>query len=138
MIKDVTERVALNAAAPAAKQDAESARLAFARSAELIGEFLYSAELLPDGRYVMHAQGPGIAALLGSDGDPADAPEARRLPRPSRRSRDLRRTRGRTPTCCTLNGQVVELRYRLVGRRRHRPLGTRPRPDHRQSESGSS
>jgi diguanylate cyclase (GGDEF)-like protein/PAS domain S-box-containing protein len=76
VVKDITERVALTAEIDAAKQEAETARLAFARSAVLIGEFLYSSELLPDGRYVVDAQGPGIAALLGADRDPENAPEA--------------------------------------------------------------
>ncbi len=114
VIKDITERVALTAEILAAKQEAETARLAFARSAELIGEFLYSSELLPDGRYIQHVQGPGIAALLGSDGDPAHAPEAA----DSHVHPDDRAIYDHTwsyANLLQLNGQVVELRYRLVG-----------------------
>jgi diguanylate cyclase (GGDEF)-like protein/PAS domain S-box-containing protein len=114
VIKDITERVALTAEIRAAKQEAETARLAFARSAELIGEFLYSSELLPDGRYLQHAQGPGIAALLGSDDDPAHAPEAAG----SHVHPDDRAIYDHTWSYANLlhlNGQVVELRYRLVG-----------------------
>ena len=114
VIKDITERMALTAEIRAAKQEAETARLAFARSAELIGEFLYSSELLPDGRYIQHAQGPGIAALLGSDGDPAHAPEAA----DSHVHPDDRAIYDHTwsfANLLQLNGQVVELRYRLVG-----------------------
>jgi diguanylate cyclase (GGDEF)-like protein/PAS domain S-box-containing protein len=114
VIKDITERVALTAEIHAAKQEAETGRLAFARSAELIGEFLYSSELLPDGRYIQHAQGPGIAALLGSDGDPAHAPDAA----DSHVHPDDRAIYDHTwsfANLLQLNGQVVELRYRLVG-----------------------
>ena len=82
VIKDVTERELLTAQLQDAKQDAESARLAFARSAEVIGEFLYSAEVLPDESFVMHAQGPGNAELLGTDPDDPDAPtRTHRAPR---------------------------------------------------------
>jgi diguanylate cyclase (GGDEF)-like protein/PAS domain S-box-containing protein len=77
IIKDVTERELLNAQLEHARQDAEFARLAFARSAEVIGEFLYSAEVLPDETFVMHAQGPGNAELLGTDPADPSAPTSR-------------------------------------------------------------
>ena len=112
VIKDVTERQALHAQLQDAKQDAESARLAFARSAEVIGEFLYSAEVLEDGSFVMHAQGPGNSDLLGTDVDDVDAPTARRL------HPDDRQAFARTWSYATLrqaDGQIVESRYRLLG-----------------------
>ena len=59
MIKDVAERAALIAQTTAA-------RAAFAHSAEVIGEYLYSGERLPDEGFAMHAHGPGLAALLGA------------------------------------------------------------------------
>src|SRR4029077_1702896 len=65
MIKDVAERAALIA-------QTHAAQAAFAHSAEVIGEYLYSGERLPDEGFVMHAHGPGLAALLGA---PAETEE---------------------------------------------------------------
>jgi diguanylate cyclase (GGDEF)-like protein/PAS domain S-box-containing protein len=112
VIKDVTERQLLTAQLQIAKQDAEAARLAFTRSAEVIGEFLYSGEVLPDGSFVMHAQGPGGAELLGNN--PADllAPTARRL------HRDDRQAFAETWSYAALreaDGTIVDSRYRLLG-----------------------
>ena len=59
MIKDVAERTALVA-------ETRAAREAFAHSAEVIGEYLYSGERKPDEQFVMHAHGRGLAALLGA------------------------------------------------------------------------
>ena len=56
----VSERAALVA-------EAQAAREAFAISAGVIGEYLYSGELGPDERFVVQARGPGLAALLGAD-----------------------------------------------------------------------
>lgn len=50
-----------------ARQVSHQAREAFARSAEVVGEYLYSGERLPDESFVMHARGLGIAALLGAE-----------------------------------------------------------------------
>ena len=59
MIKDVAERAVLVA-------ETHAAREAFAHSAEVIGEYLYSGERKPDEQFVMHAHGRGLAALLGA------------------------------------------------------------------------
>jgi diguanylate cyclase (GGDEF)-like protein len=56
----VSERAALVA-------EAQAAREAFAVSAGVIGEYLYSGELAPDERFVVQARGPGLAALLGAE-----------------------------------------------------------------------
>jgi diguanylate cyclase (GGDEF)-like protein/PAS domain S-box-containing protein len=112
VIKDVTERQLLTAQLQDAKQDAEAARLAFARSAEVIGEFLYSAEVLPDGTFVMHAQGPGNAELLGNDPADPHAPMTRRL------HPDDRQAFAHAWSYETLreaDGAIVESRYRLLG-----------------------
>jgi diguanylate cyclase (GGDEF)-like protein/PAS domain S-box-containing protein len=58
-IKDVAERAKLIA-------EAQEAREAFARSAEVIGEYLYSGERMPDESFGMHARGRGLGALLGA------------------------------------------------------------------------
>jgi diguanylate cyclase (GGDEF)-like protein/PAS domain S-box-containing protein len=60
MIKDVAERAKLVA-------ETQEAREAFARSAEVIGEYLYSGERMSDESFEMHARGRGIGALLGAD-----------------------------------------------------------------------
>ena len=112
VIKDVTEREVLHAQLRVAKQEAESARLAFTRSAEVIGEFLYSAEVLQDGSFVMHAQGPGNADLLGTDVDDANAPTTRRV------HPDDRQSFARAWSYESLrlaDGAIVESRYRLLG-----------------------
>ena len=112
VIKDVTDRELLTAQLQDAKQDAESARLAFARSAEVIGEFLYSAEVLPDESFVMHAQGPGNAELLGTDPDDPGAPSARIVHPDDRHSFE------RAWAYANLlqhDGEIVEQSYRLLG-----------------------
>jgi diguanylate cyclase (GGDEF)-like protein/PAS domain S-box-containing protein len=58
-VKDVAERAQLVA-------ETQAAREAFARSAEIVGEYLYSGERMPDESFVMHARGRGLAALLGA------------------------------------------------------------------------
>jgi diguanylate cyclase (GGDEF)-like protein/PAS domain S-box-containing protein len=114
VIKDITDRIALTAQLQAATQEAETGRMAFARSAELIGEFLYSSELLPDGHYVQLAQGPGIATLLGLDRDPENPSEAAAAcVHPDDRS-----AYDRTwsyANLVELNGKIVEQAYRLIG-----------------------
>jgi diguanylate cyclase (GGDEF)-like protein/PAS domain S-box-containing protein len=112
VIKDVTERELLNSQLHDAKQDAESARFAFARSAEVIGEFLYSAEVLPDGSFVMHAQGPGNAELLGTDPDDPNAPSARRV-HPEDSAAFMRAWSYENLRLS--DGEIVESRYRLLG-----------------------
>ena len=66
-MKDVSDRTELLRRIRDATTDAETARAAFARSAEVIGEFLYSGELTTAAELEMSASGPGLAALLGSD-----------------------------------------------------------------------
>jgi diguanylate cyclase (GGDEF)-like protein/PAS domain S-box-containing protein len=112
VIKDVTERELLNAQLEDARQDAESARLAFARSAEVIGEFLYSAEVLPDETFVMHAQGPGSAELLGTDPAGASAPTSRRV-----HPEDLAAFQQAWSYAHLLesDGEIIEQYYRLLG-----------------------
>jgi diguanylate cyclase (GGDEF)-like protein/PAS domain S-box-containing protein len=112
IIKDVTERELLNAQLEDARQDAEFARLAFARSAEVIGEFLYSAEVLPDETFVMHAQGPGNAELLGTDPADAKAPTSRRF-----HPEDLAGFEEAWSYAHLIesDGEIIEQYYRLVG-----------------------
>ncbi len=112
VIKDVTERELLNARLHEATQDAEAARLAFARSAEVIGEFLYSAEVLPDESFVMHAQGPGNAELLGTDPDDPDAPTTRRIHPDDRPGFERAWAYARL---LQADGEIIEQRYRLLG-----------------------
>jgi diguanylate cyclase (GGDEF)-like protein/PAS domain S-box-containing protein len=114
VVKDITERVALLAALADAKREAETARLAFTRSAEVIGECLYSSELLPDQRFVLYALGPGFGRLVGAEQDPVDlmADLNECLHDDDREGWD------RTWNYATLreaNGQILEQRYRLVG-----------------------
>src|SRR3954451_5206585 len=59
MIKDVAERAKLVA-------ETQVAREAFVRSAEVVGEYLYSGERNADESFEMHARGRGIGALLGA------------------------------------------------------------------------
>ena len=107
MIKDVAERAALVA-------ETHAAREAFAHSAEVIGEYLYSGERKPDEHFIMHAHGRGLAGLLGArdeteelvDGyddfiHPDDRPEFD----VAWRFADLIRR----------DGEIVEQEYRLVG-----------------------
>jgi diguanylate cyclase (GGDEF)-like protein/PAS domain S-box-containing protein len=112
IIKDVTERELLHAQLEDARQDAEAARLAFARSAEVIGEFLYSAEVLPDETFVMHAQGPGNAELLGTDPADADAPTIRRFHPDDRAGFQRAWSYARL---LQSDGEIVEQSYRLLG-----------------------
>jgi diguanylate cyclase (GGDEF)-like protein/PAS domain S-box-containing protein len=107
MIKDVAERAALIA-------QTHAARAAFAHSAEIIGEYLYSGERLPDEGFVMHAHGPGLAALLGApaetqqlvdDYDDFVHPDDRPAVDVAWRFADLIRR----------DGAVEEQEYRLVG-----------------------
>ncbi len=72
LVKDVSDRTELLRRIRDATTDAETARAAFARSAEVIGEFLYSGELTTAEELAMTASGPGLAALLGSDRPTAD------------------------------------------------------------------
>ena len=65
MLKDVAERAKLVA-------ETHAAREAFARSAGIIGEYLYSGELTPDEHFTVKARGPGLAALLGAPAETQD------------------------------------------------------------------
>jgi diguanylate cyclase (GGDEF)-like protein/PAS domain S-box-containing protein len=107
MIKDVAERAKLVA-------ETHAAREAFARSAGVIGEYLYSGELHPDERFVVTARGPGLAALLGvvqetqqmlDDYDEFVHPDDRGAYDIAWRFADMA---GR-------HGQIVEQEYRLAG-----------------------
>jgi diguanylate cyclase (GGDEF)-like protein/PAS domain S-box-containing protein len=69
VIKDISDLTELLRRIRDVTTDAETARAAFARSAEVIGEFLYSGELLMDEQLVITATGPGLAALLGGADD---------------------------------------------------------------------
>jgi diguanylate cyclase (GGDEF)-like protein/PAS domain S-box-containing protein len=106
-IKDVAERAALVA-------ETQAAREAFARSAEVIAEYLYSGERKPDESFVMHAHGPGLAALLGAPEETQELvdgyddflhPEDRPDFDVAWRFADLIRR----------DGEIVEQQYRLVG-----------------------
>jgi diguanylate cyclase (GGDEF)-like protein/PAS domain S-box-containing protein len=106
-IKDVAEREALIA-------QTHAAHAAFAHSAEVIGEYLYSGERRPDEGFDMHAHGPGLAALLGApvetqqlvdDYDEFVHPDDRPDFAVAWRFADLL---GR-------DGEIVEQEYRLVG-----------------------
>ena len=107
MIKDVSEREALVA-------ESHAAREAFAHSAEVIGEYLYSGERKPDEQFVMHAHGRGLAALLGA---PAEAQELVDgyddfLHPDDRPEFDVA---WRFADLIQRNGEIVEQAYRLVG-----------------------
>ena len=107
MIKDVSEREALVA-------ESHAAREAFAHSAEVIGEYLYSGERKPDEQFVMHAHGRGLAALLGA---PAEAQELVDgyddfLHPDDRPEFDVA---WRFADLIHRNGEIVEQAYRLVG-----------------------
>ena len=107
MFKDVSEREALVA-------ESHAAREAFAHSAEVIGEYLYSGERKPDEQFVMHAHGRGLAALLGA---PAEAQELVDgyddfLHPDDRPEFDVA---WRFADLIQRNGEIVEQAYRLVG-----------------------
>jgi diguanylate cyclase (GGDEF)-like protein/PAS domain S-box-containing protein len=115
VIKDITERVALTTDLTAATQEADAARVAFARSAEVIGECLYSTELLPDDRFVTLALGPGLAALLGAEHEPddMDLAIAEAVHPDDRASFDHE---WRYDLLVEADGQIIEQHYRLIGR----------------------
>ncbi len=95
--------------------EAREAREAFARSAGIIGEYLYTGELHPDERFAVTTRGPGLAALLGAaerdsqrllDGyDDFVHPDDREAYDRSWRFADL---------VCS-DGEIVQQEYRLVG-----------------------
>jgi diguanylate cyclase (GGDEF)-like protein/PAS domain S-box-containing protein len=107
MLKDVAERAKLVA-------ETSAAREAFARSAGVIGEYLYNGELTPDERFTVTARGPGLAALLGAPAETQDLLDdyddyvsAEDRPEYDRawRFADL----------VLLDGEIVQQEYRLVG-----------------------
>ena len=114
VIKDVTERVAMTTQLTTARREAETARVAFARSAEVIGECLYSTELLPDDSFFTRAIGPGMAALLGASEEPddLDIAIARCVHPDDRASFD---SEWRYALLVESDGQIIEQRYRLIG-----------------------
>ncbi len=107
MIKDVAERAALVAETTAGRE-------AFARSAEAIGEYLYSGERLPDEGFVMHAHGPGLAALLGAAEETTELVEEYDsfLHPDDRPAFDVA---WRFADMLGRHGQIVQQDYRLVG-----------------------
>ncbi len=114
VVKDITERAALIAELDEAKREAEAARHAFARSAEVIGECLYSSELLPDGTFVLHAVGPGFGRLIGVEEELVELTHSLG----DRLHDDDREEYARAWSYATLlesHGQVLTCRYRLVG-----------------------
>ena len=112
--------------------ETQAAREAFARSAEVIGEYLYSGEREADEGFVMHARGPGLAALLGAPRGVRGAGRRLRRLRPSGRS-PAARFAWRFADLIGRDGEIVQQDYRLVGRGRGVALGARPRRDHRRS-----
>ncbi len=114
LLKDVSGRTDLLRRIRDAMTDAETARAAFATSAEVIGEFLYSGELLTDEQLAITARGPGLRALLGSE-----APDAELLA-----SYDAHVHRDDWPAyheawgyrgMLAREGEIVQHEYRLVG-----------------------
>jgi diguanylate cyclase (GGDEF)-like protein/PAS domain S-box-containing protein len=107
MIKDVSEREALVA-------ESHAAREAFAHSAEVIGEYLYSGERKPDEQFVMHAHGRGLAALLGAPAEAQELVDAYDdfLHPDDRPEFDVA---WRFADLIHRNGEIVEQAYRLVG-----------------------
>jgi diguanylate cyclase (GGDEF)-like protein len=94
--------------------EAREAREAFARSAGIIGEYLYTGELHPDERFAVTTRGPGLAALLGAERDSQRLldgyddfvhPDDREAYDRSWRFADLVRS----------HGEIVEQEYRLLG-----------------------
>src|SRR3954454_5713747 len=107
MIKDVADRAAMIA-------QTHAAHAAFAHSAEVIGEYLYSGERKPDEGFVMHAHGPGLAALLGA---PAETKQLvddydEFVHAGDRPAFDVA---WRFADLLQRDGEVVEQAYRLVG-----------------------
>jgi diguanylate cyclase (GGDEF)-like protein/PAS domain S-box-containing protein len=106
-IKDVAERAKL-------VTETQAAREAFARSAAVIGEYLYSGEREPDEGFVMHAHGPGLAALLGAPEETeqlVDSYDDRVHPE-DRRQHGLE---WRFADLIGRDGEIVQQDYRLVG-----------------------
>ena len=115
-VKDVAERAKLVA-------ENLEAREAFARSAEVVGEYLYSGERMPDESFVMHARGLGLGgAARGRRGDPGAGGRLRRL-HPSGRSPRVRRR--------------VALRRSDPAQRRDRAAGVPPRRGRRDRALGA-
>jgi diguanylate cyclase (GGDEF)-like protein/PAS domain S-box-containing protein len=107
MVKDVAERAKLVAETGAARE-------AFARSAGVIGEYLYSGEREPDEGFVMHARGPGLAALLGAIEETPDLVDSYdgRVHPDDRPSVDAA---WRFADLVGRDGEIVQQDYRLVG-----------------------
>jgi diguanylate cyclase (GGDEF)-like protein/PAS domain S-box-containing protein len=107
MIKDVAERARLMA-------ETHEAREAFARSAGIIGEYLYTGELTSDERFAVTARGPGLAALLGAPDETQqlldDYDEF--VHTDDRAAYDLD---WRFADLLGRHGQIIEQEYRLVG-----------------------
>jgi diguanylate cyclase (GGDEF)-like protein/PAS domain S-box-containing protein len=114
VVKDITERVAMIAELADARRESEAARHAFARAAEVIGECLYSSELLPDGTFVLHAMGPGFGRLIGTEEEPVELTHTLG----DCLHEDDREGYAQMwsyPALMQAHGQILSLRYRLVG-----------------------
>jgi diguanylate cyclase (GGDEF)-like protein/PAS domain S-box-containing protein len=107
LIKDVAERAKLVA-------ETHAAREAFARSAAVIGEYLYSGEREADEGFVMHAHGPGLAALLGASEDTQELVDSYddRVHADDRPQVDVA---WRFADLVGRGGEIVQQDYRLVG-----------------------
>jgi len=114
LIKDVTERAELLRQVRDATLEAEKANAALARSAEVIGEFLYSGELGADAELVTSARGPGLGALLGSTDDGL-ALFATYDDRVHRDDWPAYREAWSFATMLQRDGDIIQHEYRLVG-----------------------
>jgi diguanylate cyclase (GGDEF)-like protein/PAS domain S-box-containing protein len=114
LMKDVSERAALLRRVEEATLDAETARAAFVRSAEVIGEFLYSGELLAGGDLLVSARGPGLGALLGS-ADDGRALLARYDDRVHPDDRRAYHEAWGHAAMLERDGEILQHEYRLVG-----------------------
>ena len=113
LIKEVSERAAMLRQIRDATMTAETARAAFARSAEVIGEYLYSGELLDGGELVTDARGPGLGALLGVE--EASARFSDYDDRVHRDDAPAYEDAWRFQTLLRCHGQIIQREYRLVG-----------------------
>jgi diguanylate cyclase (GGDEF)-like protein/PAS domain S-box-containing protein len=107
LIKDVAERAKL-------VTETHAAREAFARSAAVIGEYLYSGEREADEGFVMHARGPGLAALLGASEETQELVDSYddRVHPDDRPQVDVA---WRFADLVGRDGEIVQQDYRLVG-----------------------
>jgi diguanylate cyclase (GGDEF)-like protein/PAS domain S-box-containing protein len=113
LIKEVSERAVMLQQIREATMAAETARAAFARAAEVIGEYLYSGELLAGGELVTDARGPGLGALLGVEDESARFSDYD--DRVHRHDAPAYDDAWRHETLLECHGQIIQHEYRLVG-----------------------